>query len=388
MSGYRAGRAGRTPIDRDGRRRKDRPLSALPGRASTSLARDPRGAAVPEGRLLGLHGDLPASGRRGRPRRVPGRRPRHGIVGRCRRGRVQRPRVARPRENDRVARRAGLVERKRRDVGHLVLGLQRPPDGSPAASGAEGDHPDLRHRPAVHRRRPLWRRRPARDRHPRLPDVHGRVQRAATGSVRLRRGMARGVAATDRGQRAVAAALARTPERGRVLASRLEHRRVRSHRGGHARDRRTCRRLSEHGVPCLRTTPRSEADPVRTVGALEPARIDAGAAHRPRAGDDRLVGPMAPRGPLDRHGSRDRDLRPTLDRARARRRYVRRRVASRAGLAAGPSRRGPKTVGERGSRGGPAVGRRAADPWGCRCDRLDLVRGVASVRTPVGPASG
>ena len=248
-----------------------------------------------------------------------------------------------------------MVERQRRDVGDVVFRVQRAADGGPTAAGAEGDHPDLRDRSPLHRRRALRRRCPTGDRHARLPDVHGRVQRAAAGAVRVRRRVARRVATADRGERAVGPALARASERGRVLASWIEHRRVRPDRGGDARDRRACRRIPEHGVPRVRTAAGSQADPVRAVGALEPSRVDARAPDRPRAGDDRVVAPVAPRGSVDRDRSADLDLRAPVDRAGAGHRHVR-------GCVGGPAGGGPRAA--RPPPAGPVWG--GAPPGGAR----------------------
>ena len=63
---------------------------------------------------------------------------------------------------DRLARRAGLVERPRRHVRHLVVGLQLAPGRVPAPARARRDRADLRLGRPLHRRRPLHGRRAAR----------------------------------------------------------------------------------------------------------------------------------------------------------------------------------------------------------------------------------
>ena len=208
-------RHGRASVPRDGRRGEDRAHPALP-RHAASVAGRLRGPPVPQGRSLGRDVDLSTPLRRGEPRGLPGRRPRHRVVGGRRRRRVHGARAPGPRRDDRVARRAGVVERQRGDVRHVVLRLQLAPGRRAPPAGVEGDHPDLRDRPAIHRRRPLRRRSAARHRLPRLPRVHGRLDRASAGPVGLRGGMAGGMAPADRGERSVGARVARASERGRL----------------------------------------------------------------------------------------------------------------------------------------------------------------------------
>ncbi len=212
--------ARRAPVPRDGRRGEDRAHPALPGHAAP-LAGRLRGPPLSQGRSLGRDGDLPAALRRRRPRGLPGRRPRHRHVGGRRGGRVHGARAPGSRRDDRVAGRAGVVERERGDVRHVLLGLQLPPGRRAPPAGIEGDHPDLRDRPALHGRRPLRRRSAARDRLLGLPRVHGGPDRPAAGPVALRGRLAGGMAPTDRGERSVGARVAGAPERRRLLASRL-----------------------------------------------------------------------------------------------------------------------------------------------------------------------
>ena len=195
-SGSEAGtvpRHGRASVPRDGRRGEDRAHPALP-RHAAAVAGRLRGAPVPQGRSLGRDVDLSTPVRRGEPRGLPGRRPRHRVVGGRRRRRVHGARAPGPRRDDRVAGRTGVVQRQRGDVRHVVLRLQLAPGGRAPPAGPQGDHPDLRDRPAIHGRRPLRRRSAARHRLPRLPRLHGRLDRASSGPVGLRGGMARRMA--------------------------------------------------------------------------------------------------------------------------------------------------------------------------------------------------
>ena len=84
-----------------------------------------------------------------------------------------------------------------------------------------------------------------------------------------------------------------------------------------------------------------EEGPLRSVEPHEPASVDAGSADRPRPRDDRLVEAMARRRRDGRRRPADLDLRPPVDRPGAGRGHLRRRVASRAGMAARPAPRGP-----------------------------------------------
>ncbi len=110
-----------------------------------------------------------------------------------------------PRGHDRVARRAGMVERQRGDVRHLVLGVQLAPGGRAAAPALKAIIPiyatDRRYTDDVHygggvRRGIDFLDYPAYmvalNALPPVPSVYGD-------------GLARGVAPTDRGERAVGA---------------------------------------------------------------------------------------------------------------------------------------------------------------------------------------
>ena len=99
----------------------------------------------------------------------------------------------RPARRDRLARRAGVVRRPGRDVGHVVLRLQLPPDRLRAPAGAEGDLRDLRHRRPLDRRRALARRRAPAGRPGRLRPLHDADERAAARA----RGLGRGTGTTS-----------------------------------------------------------------------------------------------------------------------------------------------------------------------------------------------
>ena len=130
----------------------------LPGAAPG--ARAARGAPLPDGRPHGhLRVRVRAALRGGRLRRLPARHPRHRLVERPRDRRVHGRGARRHLPGDRVAGRAGVVERAGRDVRHLVVGLQLAPGRLPAPAGARRDRADLRLRRPLHRRRPLHGRR-------------------------------------------------------------------------------------------------------------------------------------------------------------------------------------------------------------------------------------
>ena len=110
---------------------------------------------------------------------------------------------------------------------------------------------DLRHRRPLHRRRPLHGRSAAGDRPRRLLPLHDGVQRAAAGAGGVRRRLARRVAETDRGGRAVAVALDARAARRAVLAARLRPPRL-AHRLPDDDRRRLGRRLPERHVSGVR----------------------------------------------------------------------------------------------------------------------------------------
>ena len=83
----------------------------------------------------------------GGPRGLPGRRPRHRLLGGRPSRTSTRPESCRSRGDDRLAREPALVQRQRRDVRHVVLGLQLAAGGRAPSPGAQGDHPDLRDGP-------------------------------------------------------------------------------------------------------------------------------------------------------------------------------------------------------------------------------------------------
>ena len=194
----RAGPAGRSAVvtgtqtrGADPRVRRHRagrhPLPPTRGRGTAAVPA--RGAALPQGRpdlvvLVGLRGPP----RPVRVRRVPARRARDRVVVRRRHRRVPARGAARPGRGDRVAGPAGVVQRQRRHVRHVVLRLQLAAAGVRAAAGAQGDLRDLRHRRPVDRRRALARWRAAAGRPGRLQPLHDADVRAA---ARARRSGAR-----------------------------------------------------------------------------------------------------------------------------------------------------------------------------------------------------
>ena len=163
--------------------------------------------------------------------------------------RVHGGRARRHLPGDRVARGAGVVERPRRHVRHLLVGLQLAPGRLPAPAGAPRDRADLRLRRPLHRRRPLHGRRAQGDRPvdwmlymvagnalPPVPAVFGDR-------------LARGVGAAGRRRRAVAAALARGAGRRAVLAARLGAAGLRPDHLPDDDRGRLGRRLHEHRLP-------------------------------------------------------------------------------------------------------------------------------------------
>ena len=116
---------------------------------------------------------------------------------------------------------AGVVQRQRRHVRHVVLRLQLAAAGLRAAAGAEGDLRDLRDRRPLDRRRALARRRAAAGRPRRLQPLHDADVRAASRARGLGRGLGGRVAASARDQRAVGADLAAGEHARRLLARRV-----------------------------------------------------------------------------------------------------------------------------------------------------------------------
>ena len=182
---------------------------------------------------------------------------------------------------------------------------------------------------------------------------------------------------TTRGRRRpVAAALARGADRRALLASRLGQAGVRPDRLPDDDRGRLGRRVHEHRVPRLRGPHVPETRHPRPLGPRLHCNRAARATHRPRAGADPLVPPLARRrGERRRRGAADRRLRPPLDPARRRPRGDARRMAQRGDLAAGAPR---------GARAAARRIRRRHDP----CPRRRRPRGVDLVRRPppLGPA--
>ena len=285
-------------LDRDaGRRPPGRHPVPAPGgrpRAARASRRAARGAPLPQGRPhRALPARVPPVRGRVRVRGVPARHPRDGLLRRERDGRVHGGGARGPDRGDRLARRPTLVQRQRRDVRDVVVGVQLAAGRDAPSPGLEGDLLDLRLRRPLRGRRPLLRRRAETARPGRLADLHGRDQRAAAGPAGGRRGLARRVGTPGRRVRAVAVRLARAPAVRRVLEARVAARGLRRDRGGDdARDRMGRRlhqhRPTRHGEPHLPETP-----PGRSLVARRRRDLAPRPQHRPRPRDGALVGPMA-----------------------------------------------------------------------------------------------
>ncbi len=300
-----------------------------------------------------------------------------------------------PRRDDRVARRAGLVERQRGDVRHVVLGLQLAPGGRAPPARAEGDHPDLRDRPTLHRRRPLRRRRAARDRLPRLPGVHGRPASRLPPVPSVygegwREEWLRRIEANEPWELAW---LEHQNEddywrHGSVFFDYDSIEAATLVIAGHADGYRNMAfRAFERlrGPKKILFGPWSHMSPRLSMPG---PRID----HVPVMID--VVAAVARRRRERRRRAADLDLRSAVDRPGTGLRHVQRRVASRAGVASGAARRGPAParlgggVCPRRLPARPHEDGRARDPRRRRRDGVDLVRGDAPVRRAVGPTSG
>ena len=342
-----------------------------------------RGPALPQGRHHRALAQRVSAPRRGRLRALPRRRARHRLERGRRDRRVPARRAHRHGHGDRLARDPAVVARHRGDVRVLVLGVQQHPDRDGSPARAESDHPDLRERRPLRRRRALPRRRREAARPDRLPELHGREQRAAARAADLRRGVARGVGAPPRGHRAVGAHVAGAPAPRRLLEAGLALRRLRGHRVPHDDRRRLGGRISQQLVPHVRAPDLPEAVGLRAVGACRDRHVAARTEPRPDARAHPVVGPLA-EGHRQRHRPRtaDRAVRAALDPARAGPRHRERRVAVRADLAARTA--AARDVVARRRDGEPLRRRprRARRARRCRMDRVDLLRR----RAAVGPA--
>ena len=264
-----------------------------------------RGTPLPQGRpdFVVLR-ELPAAQRRVRVRRLPGRPPRHRLVGRRPDRRVPRGRAVRPGRGDRLAGRPALVRRQRRHVGHVVLRLQLAADRRRAAAGAQGGLRDLLQRRPLDRRRALARRGAPAGRPRRLRPLHDADDGAPARAGGVGRRLARRVAAPARDRRALDAHLAAREPRRPLLAARLaalrrRGQRLRPDRGGGDAGRRLGRRLPQQLLPHRRGAGRGRgAVPAagRAVGARRPHHRLPRAAARPRRRDGRVVRPLAARG--------------------------------------------------------------------------------------------
>ena len=263
----------------------------LPDPSVGAAAVPDRGPALPQGRPhLVVRRELPHALRGARLRRVPDRRTRHRVLAGRPARRVPGGRAERPLRRDRLDRRPGVVRRPGRDVGHLLLRLQLPPDRLRAAAGAEGHLRDLRHRRPLDRRRPLARRRAAAGRPRRLLPLHDTDVRPPARAGGLGRRVVRRVAAAPGDLRAVGADLAAgEPSRPllgpRIRAAGRHHPGLRADRVSGADRRRLGRRLPQQLLPHRRRArpARRTASPAgRPVGARRPVHRDARAPDRLR----------------------------------------------------------------------------------------------------------
>ena len=127
-------------------------------------------------------------------------------------------------DDGRMAGRPAVVQRQRRDVGHLVWRLHGDPGRQAPSAAPPGDRPDVRHRRSLHRRRPLRRRLRHGQRAQPVRGEHGRDERPAgpTGVPRRRPGATSGASASS-GRRSgcssgsVSSTTARTGGRARWL---------------------------------------------------------------------------------------------------------------------------------------------------------------------------
>ena len=116
-----------------------------------------------------------------------------------------------------------------------------------------------------------------------------------------------------RGHRAVGAHVARASAVRRLLAVRLAAPGLRPHPGGHHDHRRVGRRLPEQLAADVRATAVPDAAGDRPVGARVDRHVAARTEHRPGAGDDPVVGPVAEgRGQRHRPRAADRAVRAAV----------------------------------------------------------------------------
>ena len=315
--------------------------AALAARRAPGAGRA-RGAPLPDGRPhVGLRVGVRAPLRGGRLRGLPARHPRHRLVRGDRDRRVHGGRARRHLPGDRLARRAGVVERPRRDVRHLVVGLQLAPGRLPAPAGA--------------------RTRSRRS----TPPTTATPTTSTTWAARSRRSTSSTTSSTwspatrcRRCPRCSATAGARsgsggstTPSRGCCAGSRS---RSTGRTGGTARcgpdyDRIACPTMIVAGwadgytnivFRGFEALSLPEARDPRPVGPRLDGHRAAGAAHRPRPGADPLVPPLARRrAERRRRGAADRGLRAPLD-------ACRRRISPRC-AASGAARRPGRRSGSR-----------------------------------------
>ena len=173
------------PLRRDSARRPDLAARGRRGRPRPGRSRIP---PVPEDRRDGrARREAPALPRRARLR---GRARRHAWHRRLRRRAHRRvhPAGAGRRPGDpRVDRRAAVVHREARHVGHLLGRVQRASHRGAPPAGARRDHDALLDGRPLRGRRPLPRRLRPRPRHAALVVVDADLERAAARSAAVRR---------------------------------------------------------------------------------------------------------------------------------------------------------------------------------------------------------
>ena len=284
-----------------------------------------------------------------------------------------------------------LVQRQRRDVRDVVVGVQLAPGRDAPAAGAEGDLLDLRVRRPVRRRRPLLRRRAEAARPRRLADLHGaRATCSRPSPASTARGGASSWERRMRGRTSrgcsTGSSTRRTTTTGSTARSARTTRRSRRRRCSY----RLGRRLHEHRAPRVRRAAVPEAAARRPVVArVASRRSPARAEHRPRARDGPVVGPVAegrrqrgrPR-PADRRCSSAGPTPPAADLAGT--------AASGASSPAGRSSAGARRRSSSPTRPRtpPVTGPDELDgPRRRRLDGVDQLRRRAAVGTAARPAT-
>ncbi len=243
--------------------------------------------------------------RRPRLRAVPARRPWHGVVGRGRDGRVHRRGDAGRLRRRRMAGFPAVVQRRRRDVGHLVRRVHVDPSRGAPAAASPRDRAGHGHRRPLPRRRPLpgWLR--DRERALAVRGEPGGDERDAAGRLVPGGSMARRVAGPAGGHAAVAVRLASQPEGWPVLAPGFARAGLRRDRGADLQHRGLARLVCRSGVPDAGALPGAVTHARRELGAFL-ATFCVSLAEPRRASRDRAVlRPASQRG-RERVGGRAR----------------------------------------------------------------------------------